>query len=132
MAERILIVDDNKDFVEINKTAFEIAGYEVLTAHDGEVGLQKAGKEKPDAIVLDVMMKSKTEGFEIARKLHMDNDTRLIPVLMLTGIRQEMGIPYKFEPDDDYLPVVKFIEKPITPDRLIEKVKQLLEKKRNG
>lgn len=129
MAERVLIVDDDKDFVEINKTAFETAGYEVLKAYDGEEGFQKASKGKPDAIVLDVMMKTKTEGFDVAQKLHKDEATRLIPVLMLTGIRQEMKLPFTLEPDDDYMPVVEFIEKPITPERLIEKVKQLLEKK---
>ena len=102
MAERVLIVDDDKDFVEINKIAFETAGYEVLSAYDGEEGFQKASNGKPDAIVLDVMMKTKTEGFDVARTL---------------------------DPEDDYMPVVEFIEKPITPERLIEKVKQMLEKK---
>lgn len=129
MAELVLIVDDDKDFVEINKVAFETAGYEVLVAYDGDEGFQKASMENPDAIVLDVMMKTKTEGFDVARKLHKDEATRMIPVLMLTGIRQEMKLPFTLEPDDDYMPVVEFIEKPITPERLIEKVKQLLEKK---
>ena len=132
MAECILIVDDDKDFIEINKVAFETAGYEVLTAYDGDEGFQKASKGKPDAIVLDVMMKTKTEGFDVSRKLHKDEATRMIPVLILTGIRKEMKLPWKFEPDDDYMPVVEFIEKPITPDQLIEKVKQLMDKKQSG
>ena len=132
MAERILIVDDDKDFVEITKVAFETAGYEVMAAYDGDEGFQKARMEKPDAIVLDVMMKTKTEGFDVSRKLHKDEATRLIPVLMLTGIRQDMKLPYTFEPDETWMPVVEFIEKPITPDQLIVKVKQLLEKNRSG
>ena len=67
--EKVLLVDDEVDFVEINKAALESKGYEVIPAYTGKEGLEKALKEKPDIIILDVMMTTKTEGFDVAREL---------------------------------------------------------------
>ena len=124
--EKILVVDDEQDFVEIVSAELEGEGYEVITANSGEEAREKAPEEKPDAIVLDVMMETKTEGFKVARDLRERDDTKDIPLVMLTGVNQEY--PFGFGPDDMWLPVDTFLEKPVDADQLIGELKTLLEK----
>ncbi|MEW6358797.1 MAG: response regulator [Planctomycetota bacterium] len=120
MAEqyKVLLVDDDVDFVEATKIVLESNDYEVVTAHNGKDGIAIAKKEKPDAIVLDVMMTHKTEGFDTARDLRNDEETKDIPIVMLTAVNQE--VPWKFAADSVWLPVDKFVEKPIQPDKLLD------------
>jgi len=128
--KKVLLVDDEVDFVEINKAALENKGYEVIPAYNGEEGIQKALQERPDIIILDVMMETKTEGFEVARKLRKYEEMKNVPIIMLTAIRERMDIKFKIQPDEEWLPVTEFVEKPVPPDKLIEKVEQMLEKKK--
>ena len=128
--KKVLLVDDEVDFVEINKAALENKGYEVIPAYNGEEGIQKALQGKPDIIILDVMMETKTEGFEVARKLRKYEEMKNVPIIMLTAIRERMDIKFKIQPDEEWLPVTEFVEKPVPPDKLIEKVEQMLEKKK--
>ena len=128
--KKVLLVDDEVDFVEINKAALENKGYDVIPAYNGEEGIQKALQEKPDIIILDVMMETKTEGFEVARKLRKYEEMKNVPIIMLTAIRERMDIKFKIQPDEEWLPVTEFVEKPVPPDKLIEKVEQMLEKKK--
>ena len=78
----------------------------------------------PDLAVLDVMMEDKTVGFALARELHQLSPQ--LPMVMLTGIRKEMQLGYGFEPDETWLPVSKFIEKPVNPRVLADEVEKLL------
>lgn len=126
MRHRILIIDDDPDFVKIQKTGLEAAGFSVISASDGDTGFEKASSENPDLIILDVMMKSKTEGFHVAQKLQHSQQTRDIPIIMLTGIREQMKLEQEFKPDETWLPVRVFMEKPVLPDRLVQEVKKLL------
>jgi CheY-like chemotaxis protein len=92
---KILIVDDDIDFVETTKTVLESKPYEVVVAHEGEEGLKKAREEKPDLILLDVIMPVK-DGFTAAEQIKKDPQLSKIPVLMLTAFsskRQESSIP---------------------------------------
>jgi CheY-like chemotaxis protein len=73
-------------------------------------------------MLLDVMMAHESEGFDVARKLAEDPATKKIPVLLLTGIRKAMKLPFSFEPDADWLPVKAVLEKPIKPDELLKQV----------
>ncbi len=120
MAKRILIIDDDFDFTEAISRLLESKGYKVLSANNGSDGLNLAKKENPDLILLDVMMDTDTEGFDIARKLHQDSQTTNVPVIIVTGIRREMNISFGFEPDDKLLPVRKVLEKPLKPEVLLE------------
>ena len=120
MAKRILIIDDDFDFTEAISRLLESKGYKVLSANNGSDGLDLAKKENPDLILLDVMMDTDTEGFDIARKLHQDSQTTNVPVIIVTGIRREMNISFGFEPDDKLLPVRKVLEKPLKPEVLLE------------
>ena len=128
MAKKVLLVDDEQDFIDVNTMALEGEGYEVVAASNGEDGVAKAIEEKPDLVVLDVMMSTPTEGFEAARQLKQNDATKDIPIVMLTGVRKEMDVKYKLGPDDDFLPVTEFLEKPVPPPDLIAKVAQLIGK----
>ncbi len=120
----ILLVDDDADFVAQNKAVLEGAGYRVLAAYNGQECLARAAADRPDLIVLDVMMASPTEGFHVTYDLRRQEATRAIPVLMVTSVNE--FVPYTFSADETWLPVDAFIEKPIAPQRLLEEVARRL------
>lgn len=127
---KILVVDDDPDIVEAVRMTLESEGHEVLAARSGKEGMAMLEKEKPDLIILDVMMETHTEGFQMALKLHSPDPSskfatfKDVPILMLTAIHSTT--PLRFEPDIDYLPVELFVDKPIDPDDLIGKVNWVL------
>lgn len=121
---RILLVDDDRDFVQSTCDLLEAEGYEVLSAHDGESGLQTAIREKPDLMLLDVMMATNTEGFEVSRKIPQTPELANMPVIMLTGVRRALTLPFEFEPDATWLPVNEILEKPVTPRNLLEAIRK--------
>ena len=127
---KILIVDDDPDIVLALRLCLEDAGYEIIEAGNGDEGLEKVKSENPDLIVLDAMMDTATEGFQVALTLRNSDPKseyapyRQIPILMLTAIHTTT--PLRFGPDEDYLPVDDFIEKPLDPGLLVQKVKDLL------
>jgi CheY-like chemotaxis protein len=120
----ILLVDDDQDVIEMNKTALEKHGHKISAAYSAEEARKLAKENPPDLAVLDVMMEDKTAGFELARRLH--ELLPKLPMIMLTGIRKEMQLAYSFEPDATWLPVAKFLEKPVNPRVLAEEVHKLL------
>lgn len=127
---KILIIDDDPDIVEAVSLTLESIGHEVVAANSGKAGMAMLEKMRPDLIILDVMMETHTEGFQMALKLHSPDPTsrlasfKNIPILMLTAIHSTT--PLHFEPDIDYLPVELFVDKPIDPDDLISKVDWIL------
>lgn len=127
---KILIVDDDPDMVLVCRMSLESAGHEVIEASSGAEGLEKIKAEPPDLIILDVMMETYTEGFQVALKLHSPDPSsefakyKRIPILMLTSIHSTT--PLQFEPDIDYLPVELFVDKPLDPEDLIQKVDWIL------
>jgi CheY-like chemotaxis protein len=123
---RILLVDDDIDFVAANKALLEASDYEVMTAQDGSEALSLAQSQRPDLILLDVMMKTDTEGFEVSRKIREIPDIKRIPVILLTGIRRSMNLPFKFEPDEDWLPVSRILEKPVQPEKMLAVIKEAM------
>jgi DNA-binding response OmpR family regulator len=124
---QILLVDDDQDLIEMNKTILIQRGHQVTVAYSAAEARQIAKANLPDIAVLDVMMEDKTAGFELARQLHEMSPT--LPLLMLTGIRKEMQLGYSFEPDETWLPVSKFLEKPINPRILADEAETLLKLK---
>ena len=122
--KKILLVDDDRDFVESNKELLEAEGYDIVVAYDGSSGLETAKKERPDLMILDVMMATKTEGFEISRKIPETPELKGMPVILVTGIRRDMELPFGFEPDSTWLPVDSVMEKPITPKNFIDTIKR--------
>jgi CheY-like chemotaxis protein len=126
MSRKILLIDDDAGLTDSNREILETSGYEVVTAPDGAAGIKKARQTKPDLIVLDVMMKTETEGFDVSRALQDDPELRSIPVIILTGIRKAIRLPFKFEPDKDWLPVKAVLEKPVSPPRFLEEIAKAL------
>lgn len=128
MGNKVLVVDDDAQLVDAVTTLLDAKGYQVVAASDGTEGFEKAKNEKPDLILLDVMMAKKTEGFDVARSLKGDAATKDIPVIMLTGIRKEMNLPFGFQADEDFLPVNTVIEKPVKPEILLKLVEENIKK----
>jgi CheY-like chemotaxis protein len=127
---KILIIDDDPDIVTSVRMVLEGAGHEVLEAENGKSGMKILEQESLDLIILDVMMDTATEGFQLALQLrNPDPNSEFakysnIPILMLTAIHSTT--PLRFEPDIDYLPVELFVDKPIDPDELLGKVEWVL------
>ncbi len=126
MAHKVLIIDDDPEFVEATSRLLDAQGYHTDAAPNGKVGLAKAKQQEPDLILLDVMMTRETEGFDVAREINNDSRLKHIPVIMITGVQKEMNLPYGFEPDDDWLPVKGVLEKPVKPAVLLKTVSQYL------
>ncbi len=124
--KKILIIDDDPDFVDSIRMVLEARGYIVEWAPDGAEGIKKAKEIVPNLIILDVMMTKNTEGFEVSRELPKDDVLKSIPVIMITGIREKMNLAFGFEPDSTWLPVKAVLEKTIKPDQLIAKVEEFI------
>lgn len=125
-AKRILLVDDDAEFTNSTQALLASAGYQVKSVNDGSQALAKATAERPDLMILDVMMATDTEGFDICRQVHNTPELKGMPVLMLTGIRKAMNLPFRFEPEDELLPARKVLEKPIAPEALLREVEEIL------
>lgn len=121
---KILVVDDEPEFVDVVQTVLEGSGYDVVTAGSGEEGKQTALDEEPDLIILDVMMETDKAGFDVARWLRSEESTENIPIVMLTAVNQKY--PFGFKQDDIWLPVDKFCEKPISPEDLLSEIESSL------
>ena len=128
MPNKILIIDDDSDFVEALATVLEAKDYNVTSASNGKEGLVMVKKENPDLILLDVMMTTKTEGFDLAKEFKSNPATKDTPVVMVTGIRKDMNLPFGFEPDDTWLPVKAVLEKPVKPEMLLKTVAENIRK----
>ncbi len=124
MANKVLIVDDNEELVDATTNLLEAKGYNVVSASNGKDGFEKAKAENPDIILLDVMMTTKSEGFDVAREMHKEENLKDTPVIIITGIRKEMNLSFGFEPDEDWLPVKAVLEKPVKPDVLLKTIEE--------
>ena len=128
--EKILVIDDDPDLVQVIRLTLLASGFQVFSAAGGAEGLAKVKEIHPDLIVLDVMMDYTTEGFQVSLELRSPDpaseyaEFRDIPILMLTAIHSTT--PLRFAPEDEYLPVDSFAEKPLEPGELVKKVKELL------
>jgi len=127
---KIVVVDDDQDIRDSLQVILEGEQYTVVTAADKNEGLEKIRAEKPDLAILDVMMETYEDGFEMSRELKKDSDLKDMPILMLTGIRKETGIDFKSAAGDStWCPVDGFLEKPVDPAILLSQVEELLSKK---
>jgi two-component system alkaline phosphatase synthesis response regulator PhoP len=115
---KILLVDDDVDLVKVMSGALESKAYEVIVAYNGREGLEKARQEKPDLVVLDILMPV-ADGFTFADEFRKDPSLAKIPVLALTSFSESLGQPFPFE-------VSEYIVKPIKPRDLVAKVEEFL------
>lgn len=124
---KILLVDDDPDFVAATKVVLESKPYEVIVAYDGDEGLEKARDDRPDLIILDVIMPVK-DGFMVCQQLKKDPQLSSIPVLMLTAFSEKFGETSVSLSQGLTLEAEDFIDKPVTPAELLLRVERLLKK----
>jgi len=123
---KILIVDDDSDFVEATKAILENNGYEVSRAENGEKALEMMKNEKPDLVLLDIMMKTVLDGWLLSKAMLEDNNLIDIPIIICSGI---IRTPHAGQiPTDEYLHARDWIHKPVRFDVLLEKIRQNIRK----
>ena len=128
MANKVLMIDDDPEFVDAISNLLDAKGYSVENASNGKDGIAKAKEINPDLILLDVMMTTKSEGFDVAREMHNDEGLKGTPIIMITGVRKEMNLPFGFDADEDWLPVKTVLEKPVKPEALLKAVQENIKK----
>lgn len=121
---KILVVDDETVFVKIAQAKLEAKGYEVITAHDGEEGLDKAKKENPDLILLDILM-PRMNGYAMLSEIRKNKYTKNIPVIMCSGKVVLEIAEDNLKPEAD-----AFLTKPFDPSVYLAKIEELLKKSR--
>jgi len=123
---KVLVIDDEPDLVEMIRMALERV-FEVITAYNGKEGIAKARADRPDVIVLDVMMPEK-DGFTACRELKEDPATASIPVIILTGVAEHFGRTKFHRMGGMEIEADDFIPKPVDPNELLRRVTALLKK----
>ena len=118
--KKILVVEDEKDLVETIKLRLEANNYAVITAYDGQEGLKKARSEKPDLIILDLML-PEINGYKVCRMLKFDQKYKKIPIIMLTARAQDSDKQMGQEVGAD-----AYITKPFEPQVLLAKIQELI------
>lgn len=127
MRERtVLVIDDDIDLVEIIRVTLEREKLRVIDAQNGERGFALAVDQQPDLILLDVMMGTLDEGFQVAYRLRSEPLTAETPIIMLSAVGERTGFGFDKDKDKDFLPVNEFIEKPISPRKLVDLVRRHL------
>ena len=121
---RILIVDDDPDFVETTRIVLEQKGHEILSAASGDECLEVTRAQKPDLIILDVIMSSILDGLNVSQELQNDLECKDIPIVMVTSIANTDYAA--LFPTDEYVHIDAFLTKPVAPDQLLQHVDRLL------
>jgi DNA-binding response OmpR family regulator len=124
---KILLVDDDPDFVEATKIVLESAPYQVEVAYDGTEALAKVHEEKPDLIILDIIMPEQ-DGFKVCKALKGDPELSKIPIIMLTSLSERMGETVYSVSNGLMLEAEDYVDKPVTPAELLARVAKFLEK----
>ena len=124
---KILIVDDDLDLANAMQAILESQQYVVITAGDKAGGMELIRAEKPDLVILDVIMSTWSDGFDMARELKKGGELKDMPILMLTGVKDKTGIDFKSSAGDPtWLPVDAFLDKPVESETLLAEVEKLL------
>ncbi len=121
--KNVLLIDDDAVFTEAVSAILETK-YDVRIANNGTEGLKAVADRHPELIVLDVMMDHISEGFDVARSLRTDPETKEIPIIMLTGVDEVYNI--RMEVDESWVPCDKYLQKPVAPPELLGHVNELI------
>jgi len=123
---KILVVDDDPDFVEATRLVLEKAGHQVISAASGDAGLRRVKADKPDLVVLDVIMDTVLDGLTMSQRMHDAVELRHVPIIMVTSIANTDYAA--LFPTDEYVHISAFLSKPIAPAELLRQVDKLLSK----
>ena len=127
---KILVVDDDPDYTKALQAILESGQYTVATAANRTEGMDKIRSNKPGLVILDVMMSTWSDGFEMSRELKNDPQYKDIPILILTAVKERTGLGFKSTAGDPvWLPVDGFLDKPVEPQILLAEVKKLMTQK---
>jgi two-component system alkaline phosphatase synthesis response regulator PhoP len=129
---KILLVDDDVDFIDANKAVLENHGFDVVAAFSGREGLGKVRFDQPDLIVLDLMMERHDTGFAFAKAVKADPVYRRIPILMVSSAMEKTGYEFSQEMDGYWMKTDDYVGKPIQPEDLVTRIKDLLGKARSA
>ena len=121
---KVLIIDDDPDFVKSTGTILKSGGYEVVEAYSGREGLEKSKAEMPDLYIIDLMMETYSEGSEVVKALIEDEATKEKPRIMITSV--DLKGPWDSYPDDNWLPCDFVLQKPVSPNDLLAYVDRAL------
>ena len=126
--KHILVIDDDAQLVDTVKTLLESVGYQVDCAYQAEEGVALAKERRPDLIVMDILYAGPPgpDGVEVSRQLAQDPELKDTPVIILSGVKKVLDMPVKLGPDEAYMPVQAFLEKPFKPGELLSEIEQLL------
>ena len=127
---KILLVDDDLDFLEMHKAVLVRNGYNVLTASSSQEGLERVRTDLPDLIILDLMMEKHDSGFSFSKQVKKDPLFKRIPILMVTSVAEATGYQFSLDKDGYWMKADDFLDKPVMPDVLIGRVEKLLKKKK--
>jgi len=121
----VLLVDDDADIIEIYRTVLETKGHTVSAAFSAQQGWDALGTSVPDVLVLDVMMEEFDSGFRLAHDVAIKYPK--LPIVLLTAVHDYMSEKWSFSDDRDqeWLPVLKFLEKPVTPDQMLAAIEEV-------
>ncbi len=122
---RVLLIDNDPDFLKVNSIFLDVYGYDVQTASTGILGLKMVEEGKPDVVVVDIMMENADDGFSIARTISLELNSR-VPVIMLNSMERALGYSFKKEDHPDYFPVVRFLDKSLSPGMLAQNIGEVL------
>ncbi len=122
---RILIIDDDPDFVEATKIVLESKKYQVSVAYNGKEGLAKVRSERPDLVILDIIMPHQ-DGFRVCEEIKSDPQLAKIPVIILTSLAEKWGEVTLSVTQGLKLEAEDYIDKPVAPEELLKRVEQRL------
>jgi len=125
-ASKVILIDDNPDFLFTMGTFLKRNGYEVFTASDGQKGTELIKKERPDIILLDVMMETLFSGFEVCRQVRTNPETQDTPIIAISGMTDDLGVKFEQTTDEEYFKPNAYLEKPVDKERLLETMRELL------
>ena len=123
--KKILLIDDDRDFLMATKLILENSGYEVFLAEDGKSGVEMVKSVSPDLTITDMMMETWGEGFTVVTKIRSTEAGKNMPLIMLSGV--DLQGPYQsFEPSEEFPKVNMVLHKPVKADDLLKYVEKLL------
>ena len=126
---KILLVDDDVDYVESTAAILEANGYEVVAAYDGKEGFEVAKAELPQLILVDLMMNTINEGYDLVRSIRSEEKFKDVPMIMISSAHQvEAFKNANFVPDEVWFPIDKFLDKPLDRETLLKNVSKILKK----
>ena len=124
---KIVLIDDNKDLLFTLETFLQRNGFEVHTAEDGPTGMDLIKKERPDVILLDIMMETLFSGFEVCRLVRSNNEFKHLPIIGISAMANEIGVKYNQNTDEEYFSPDEFLDKPVDKELLLKSINKLLQ-----